>query len=273
MSKRDDYLRSLQTVITSHAEIDTRINALEQFLLSNSNLPGPRGNLELSAAFSDTVGSIGYAQWLEDVIVRWIGMTAEQAPTGETAEYLPFCGTHALGILYSLVGERRQQEIIDMLKIKANDPRWRIREAVAMAFQHLLEKDFIVVKDIFSLWIDHASLAEQRAMLASLAHPPALHQPNDVQFCLDISERILEKFKSIDVKDRKGEECRILKKGLDYSISVFIAKSPQAGFQMLKKWAYTDDKMIQRIITSNLQKKRLLNKYPNQVAEVLELLK
>jgi hypothetical protein len=85
-------------------------------------------------------------------------------------------------------------------------------------------------------------------------------------------EDILSSFQALEPKERKTEDFTVLKKGLDYSISVFVAALPEEGFIFLKEWAKAADPAIKKIIKSNLGKSRLTKKYSDQVNEILALL-
>ena len=87
------------------------------FLRAHSGLPGPRANLELLQAVADE----GDARRFDGLIT-----------TDE--EYLVACGVVGLG---RLLGGGANGEITSRLRSHAADPRWRVREAVAMAVQRL----------------------------------------------------------------------------------------------------------------------------------------
>jgi hypothetical protein len=171
-----------------------------------------------------------------------------------------------------LVNEIEKEKIIKKLQRLANDERWRIRESVAMAFQRIGERNFTNLRDVFTQWMNDASLVEQRAVIATLAHPPILDNDENTRFCLEVVEQILEKLLLLDSSARKNEEFKILKKGLDYSISVFVEKLPIEGFTLLKQWTLVDDLDVKRIIKSNISKNRLIKNFPSEVREVLGML-
>jgi hypothetical protein len=97
----------------------------ESFLLKESGLPGRRGNLELAQAVAD----LGDEQLFE----HFLSFDAAQAPTNSPYEFLAFCGVVGLG---KLLAEGRG-EFLPTLSQYASDPRWRIREGVALALQRL----------------------------------------------------------------------------------------------------------------------------------------
>jgi hypothetical protein len=100
------------------------LSSWDEFLLENSGLPGPRGNLELAQAVAD----LGSPQLFE----RYRAFHADVAPTGSPYEFLAFCGVLGLGRLLA----EGQAEVLPVLRTAASDSRWRLR-AVAMALQRL----------------------------------------------------------------------------------------------------------------------------------------
>ena len=104
----------------------TRLRALrdwDPYLLKESGLPGPRGNLELAQVVAD--------EGTPDRFRRYITYTADRAPTNSPYEFLAFCGVVGLGRLLA----EGDLEVLPTLRRFAADPRWRLREAVAMALQ------------------------------------------------------------------------------------------------------------------------------------------
>ncbi len=245
---------------------------LEALLVSNSNLPGPRGNLELAAAFGDCFDRIDPtgARW--QMLLGWTGIPEEEAPTGDPHEFLPFCALQALGTLYPKAGAERRHQIVELLKRAAGDGRWRLREGVAMAFQRIGERDFGELRRILSHWLGEASPEGRRAIVAALAHPPVLRNPENARYCLEVSDRILKDMVGLDAKARKSEGFKVLRQGLEYAISVFVAALPEDGFAFLKRWGIVSDPDVKRIVKSNVGKARLAKKYPDQAAEIVGML-
>ena len=95
----------------------------EPFLLRESGLPGPRGNLELAQAVADEGNATLFA--------RFRTFDAHKAPVNSPYEFLAFCGTLGLGRLMA----EGDLTVLPTLRGCASDPRWRTREAVAMALQ------------------------------------------------------------------------------------------------------------------------------------------
>jgi hypothetical protein len=101
---------------------------------------------------------------------------------------------------------------------------------------------------------------EKRAILVSLAYPPMLNEDNS-KFCFEITDVVLKEI------DRKND-FDILKKGLEFTISVFVAANPKYGFSFIEKWIGKDGS-IDNIMKENLKKNRLIRKNPEKVRDIL----
>lgn len=66
---------------------------LTKYLLSNSNLPGRRANIELAQAFTMLIEEHWDKndEFLWDFIKSLISITPNQAPVNTPQEFLPFC--------------------------------------------------------------------------------------------------------------------------------------------------------------------------------------
>ncbi len=243
MTKKEVLIQKLKLVIDDP-------NKLEKFVMENSDLPGPRANLELAFALAEVYEN-------REVLEEWIEIDADRAGVDDPRSFLPFCSAVCLGRLY---GKTKDRKIIGILKKLACDDRWRIREAVAFGFQRIGEDNFPELKRIFSEWIAKSDNREKRAVLVSLAHPKILDK-NTSLFCFEILEDIFENLE-------RDDDFEILKKGLEFTISVYTAANPEHGFAFMDKWI-GKDRAIDGIIKSNLKKNRLLKKHPKKVEELL----
>jgi len=128
MNKTDRYRETLKSVAD-----------WEDYLMSESNLPGPRGNLELVAA-----------------VVQAHKENA-RAPENTPEAFLCVCGVAGLG---KLLAEGRF-EFLSELRQYAGDPRWRIREAVVMALERLGRVGMDRLLEEMEVW-SQGSLARAR---------------------------------------------------------------------------------------------------------------
>ncbi len=231
MTRRDDYRRSLRA-----------LGEWDAYLLAHSGLPGPRGNIELAQAVADEGGA--------DLFQRYLAYDPAIAPTGTSAEFLAFCGTLGLGRLLA-EGDR---SVLPRLRAQAADPRWRIREAVAMALQRWGDVDLPALIAEMQLWARGGWL-EQRAVAAALCEPRLLADPRQAARVLRLLDRLTASL--VRAKDRGGPEFAALRQGLGYCWSVAVAALPGAGRPALEKWLSSDDQDVRWIMRENLKKARL----------------
>ncbi len=231
MSKKDNYREILRT-----------LENWDSYLLAESGLPGPRGNLELAQAVADE-GDLALFQ-------RYVCYTAVQAPVNSPYEFLAFCGVVGLGRLLA----EGNADLLPALRSHASDPRWRTREAVAMALQRLGDADMDQLIDAMQAWSQGAPL-EQRAAAAALCEPRLLGQPNHARSVLQILDGIMATIEQ--VTDRRSDDFRALRKGLGYCWSVAAVALPDEGKRLMEKWLVSADKDIQWIMRENLKKARL----------------
>jgi hypothetical protein len=253
---------------------------LEAFLLANSGLPGPRGNLELAHDLADLLAARAPLPAVRERLERWRALNAQQAPTGDPREYLCFCGTLAWSADWVRgsgggagrgpeSGGRRSSgrdraQIARGLRQAAGDPRWRRREAVAMALQRIGEADPQALLALLSPWLANGCFLELRAVIAALAHPPLLKEAAFARQALDLADRILERTAAAPPEARRQEDFRVLRQGLGYALSVLAAAEPERGFTLLERWTARRDADLNWILRENLRKKRLA-RWPERV--------
>lgn len=229
----------------------------DTFLLEHSGLPGPRANLELAHAVS-MEGSAEHF-W------RYIALGPEMAPTNTPQVLLVVCGVLGLGRL--LAGG--EAFVLAELRRVASDPRWRVREAVAMALQTWGDSDMSALLDAMLFWSD-GTLLEQRAAAAALAEPRLLRRTEHAERVLDILDAITTSV--VSRSERKTEDFRILRQGLGYCWSVAVAALPDVGRGRMERWLRSSDPDVRWIMRENLRKKRLARLDPEWVRRGLEAL-
>jgi hypothetical protein len=235
----------------------------EAYLLAHSGLPGLRGNLELARVAADLCSTAE--------LRRWARLGADEARTGTAEEFLAFAGV--LGLGGSLVkGDGRA---LEELRRHASDPRWRIREAVAMALQRWGEADFEALGTAMHEWAQGTSL-ERRAAAAALCEPALLTTSVRVGEALAVLAEATAGIAEAGAEERRSEEFRALRKGLGYCWSVAVAAGPEVGrpaFEELVSWAgASDDRDLAWVARANLRKRRLERLDLGWVTRLLERL-
>jgi hypothetical protein len=228
--------------IDSYRQELRKLDDWDAFLLAESRLPGPRGNLELAQAVAEEGDAALF--W------RYLQLDVGQAPVNTPQEFLAFCGTLGLGRL--LV--QGDNEALAALRRQASDPRWRVREAVAMALQRWGEADMEALLGEMAAW-SRGNPLERRAAIAALCEPRLLAEPSHVVRVLEILDVVT--FSLLEEQDRKSEAFRALRKGLGYCWSVAVAAYPAAGKATIARWLDSADKDVRWVMRENLRKARL----------------
>lgn len=220
----------------------------DSFLLQESRLPGPRGNLELAQAVADE-GDL-------DRFSHFLTFDPQLAPTNTPGEFVAFCGVLGLG---KMIAQGRI-DLLPQLRGCASDPRWRVREAVAMALQRLGRVDMPRLLAEIESW-KLGNYLEQRAVVAGLAEPDLLGDADHNLHILSLLDQITASV--AEAADRRNEAFLALRQALGYCWSVVVAASPEAGKPLMEKWMTDLDRDIQWIMKENLKKKRLQTADPS----------
>ena len=241
----------------------------EPYLLANSNLPGPRGNLELASVVAD-LGT-------EAQFRRWASLGPDVAPENTPGCFLAFCGVVGLGAIMARRGGfacinaqsavnqppavngepsvTQENPPLLTLRTLASDPRWRIREAVAMALQRWGDADMAGLLAAMADWAGGNPL-EQRAAAAALCEPRLLTQREHAAAVLEILDGITASISQLT--DRRSDAFKTLRQGLGYCWSVAAAALPDVGKPLLERWLVSPDPDVRWIMRENLKKNRLV---------------
>jgi hypothetical protein len=214
----------------------------EQFLLSESGLPGPRANLELVQAVADE-GTL-------DLFRSYLSYAPERASTNSPEVFLVVCGVVGLGRLLA-EGDLDQ---LAVLRACANDPRWRVREAVAMALQRWGAAEMSALLRAMRAWAQ-GTLLERRAAAAALCEPRLLKEPKQARRVLKLLSTITASI--VREPTRKTEDFKTLRQALGYCWSVAVVALPGEGKPAMEKWLVNPDPDVAWIMRENLKKDRL----------------
>lgn len=135
--------RSETTTLRSEAlrdALDRTIASGDRYLFSllvrHGNLPGPRPNEELAAAFGDELAARGAAA--DRVIAELVGMDETRARGTSAEAFLPYVGAHALGARIARKYDERRSA--DALEEMAGDARKVVRDGVVATLVRLAPK-------------------------------------------------------------------------------------------------------------------------------------
>ena len=233
MTKRDTYVQTLAS-----------LSNWDAYLLKESGLPGPRANLELVQAAAD--------QGTAEQFHRWLALGPADTPPKTALEFLPVCGAVGLGRLLA----EGQPDVLTELRKHASDPRWRVREGVAMALQRWGDADMGALLKAMPEWAGGAWL-EQRAVAAGLCEPRLLHASQHAKAVLKLLDKITHAVAKASPAARTGGDFKALRQALAYCWSVAVAAAPEAGQPAIEHWLASPDPDVAWLMRENLKKNRL----------------
>jgi hypothetical protein len=268
--ERSGYSETIDEILLGN----DKARRLKEYLLANSKLPGPRANLELANAFADALGTLAGRNPREawEVCLDLCAVSAEEAPSNSKAEFLTLCGTVGLGSL-GVVGASRKSPLVvsppvlSELKRLSHDPRWRTREAVAIAIQRMLAHGGGAVSKELKGWISDEDWLQMRAVVVGVAEPPLLRRSSSLaRTAFAIHKVVISKVQK--AKDRKSSEFKVLRQALGFSLSVVVAEIGDEGFEYMHGLASSGDHDLTWVLEENLKKDRLRKDYPEHVIEL-----
>lgn len=263
VSKRETHQRDLRERLDVFLETGVT-EGIWEYIVSQSNLPGPRANLELAGAFSDIMEEYAHKspQRCWELCMAMIGVSAEEAPVNAPLEFVPFCGAVGTGRIGSVMPQFFEQALA-ALRSLARDPRWRMREAVCFGLQNLMAERGQDTLTELEGWIVDGDLLEMRAVAATVAEPSLLDNAETAQWALRLHTKILDQV--LQAEERKSEGFRILRKALGYTLSVVVCAIPEEGFEFMARLAELQDSDVLWIVKENLKKNRLVKNFPQEV--------
>jgi hypothetical protein len=223
----------------------------EAYLLAGSRLPGPRANLELIDAAGDALG--------REEALRLAALGPDEAPAGTTLEFLPCCGNAAIGRLI-VEGDAG---LVGRLRVAAADPRWRVRESVAIALQRWGDADTPAMVAAVEPWAAGTPF-EARAAVAAICEPRLLASAAAVEGAV----RVLDGATTLlaAMPRPRGEPGRVLGAALGYGWSVAVAADADLALPAFVRWAGSDDPDVRRLVASNVAKARFARAAPEAAA-------
>lgn len=207
------------------------------YLDAHSGLPGPRGNLELLQAAVDE----GDASWFDTLLA-------------DPDEYRVTVGAVGLGRLLS---ECPNSDLVFRLHSLASDPRWRVREGVAMALQRLGDADLNRLRELAQAWAEDPDPLVQRAAAAGICEPRLLRNPETAVMAVRLCATITESLAARPAEQRRTAGVRTLRQALGYCWSVAVAADPEAGLPIFLALAGSSDPDVAWVVRENRRKARL----------------
>src|SRR6266581_4941816 len=179
---------------------------LEFYLRDQSRLPGPRANLELAHDVSHLLAAFVH-RYTDNVHSLLHYFANGQSVTANTpAEFVLFCGIIGFGAC-AVEQPGWHEETLQLLDHYANSSHWRIRDAVALAYQRMLNNGAQTSSTLAHLeeLAAHGNFLQQRAAIAAVAEPALLNHPDIIATSLQLQRIVLERFHRVPASERRDE--------------------------------------------------------------------
>lgn len=165
--KKADGLRSADVTAALERAIAGSTADLFRQLELQSGLPGPRMNTGLALGFAAECVAIGPK--VDELVYRMANLHPDEARGASGKEFLSVCGVLAVAARAAAGTPAARDRALALLEDKADDPRFRVRDAVALALATLGEKMKSGLGDRVEPWMDRYFHAA--AVIRALAEP------------------------------------------------------------------------------------------------------
>ncbi|MGB4196540.1 MAG: hypothetical protein WBJ51_04490, partial [Methanoculleus sp.] len=229
------------------------------YLAAESSLAGPRTNQDLTEAFARAIREFAVAdredrRILWDLCVELACISPEDAPTSEPHESLSVCGVRGIAAM-GPVSPGCVKAALRKLAESAEDPRWRIRGAVAIGLRDLLARHRDVTVSELNGWVEGGSWSAMQTVAAGVADADLLREPDLAEAALMLHRKIM--IRVYTAGERESEDFQALRKTLGCTLSRVVAALPSSGFEYLQQVSTLDDQEIRWIVRENLKDNHL----------------
>jgi len=166
--KKGEGLRSAELTKALERATEGKTADLFRQLELSSGLPGPRVNMNLGLAFAHDCARLGPR--VDALVEEMVTLPPNEARGASGKEFLGVCGVLALGARAMSADEDAVRDrALSLLEDKADDPRFRVRDAVPLALAMLGQKMKGDLADRVTPWMDRYFHAA--AVIRALSEP------------------------------------------------------------------------------------------------------
>lgn len=240
-----------------------RAGALRDLLARGSRLPGTRMNAELADAFAQACRARGPAA--DATALALARLSADEAPGATALEFLPVCGVIALGAR-AAADERVRARFVAELHARADDLRFRIRDAVVEALARVGAAAGDALVDDVAPWMDgyfHAA-AVVRA-LATEGWLASLHDAEPVVARLDDAFALL---RDAPRAAARWPGHKALLEALGAAAATVATRFGVPVLDMLERWSATEDPVLREMVETTLGNRKLSGRLGPEVDRV-----
>lgn len=262
LDPRDPLTRALDEAIGG------RRDRLFDLLARASHLPGTRINASLVEAFTAACRSRG--ERADAIALALARLSADEAPGATALEFLPVCGIQALG-LRAAVDDRVRAAFLSELHARADDLRFRVREAVIDALARIGGAAGDALAAGVAPWMDgyfHAA-----AVVRALAREVWLSNLHDATV---VTARMDEAF--VLARDAPRAAARwpghkALIDALGSSLAPVAIRFGAPMFDVVDCWSSVQDPAMRDLIAKVLSSPKLTGRFGTEMGRVRSSLK
>ncbi len=231
-----------------------------------SGLPGTRMNEQLAQAFAVECVAIGKAS--DKLVFEMALMTTVSAPGASSREFLPVCGTLALGAraAHDKQDAKLGKRALEILHEASEDMRFRVREIVPVALAKIGAGMGDALVHEFAWWTNgffHASAA-----LLAMGQLEFLAAINDEEAALARLNEAYALAKNAARSTARYPGRKALLDALSTLPEAFAARFGVPVFDLLVRWSNSEDPELRGSIQTVLRSQKLGTRYPTEVKRV-----
>jgi hypothetical protein len=243
--------------------IGGRSAALFDLLARGSRLPGTRANDALAEAFAQLCRGRGARA--DSVALALARLTPDEAPGATAREFLPVCGVLALAAR-AAADERARSRFLPELHGRADDSRFRVRDAVVVGLTRIGETAGDALVTEVASWMDgyfHAA-----AVLRALGQQAWLGALHDADGAL---ERIDDAYRLVRDAPRAAARYpghKALLEALLQTPGRIAVRFGAPVFDLMVRWSASSDPILRTIPAAVLGDAKLANRFHADIQRV-----
>jgi hypothetical protein len=191
---------------------------------------------------------------LVELLDGWAALSPDDAPGDGPPVILPCAAVAADGAVAVSRPEWWDDELAK-LRRAASDSRWRVREVVAMALQHVLGHDWDRAVAELQSWAGDDDPLVVRAAAAAVAEPALLRVAGRAEDAAAVQRRAVARLATVPPDERRREDVRVLRQALGFTVSVAVAAT--GDVTLLDEMAGSADPDLRWVARQNSRKARL----------------
>lgn len=255
-------LRNEQIIAALDQAIAGKTDALYKHLGLASGLPGPRANLTIANAFASDAAARGKA--VDKLLFAMVALEPDANPGATAREFLPLCGVLALGARAAADPSLRQR-VVGVLHDAAEDPRFRVRDAVPVALARIGEKGSAELLDALASWTN--GYHQAAAVVLALAEGSWV-QPRDLDAAIARLDESWTLAKDAPRAATRWPGWKALVEALAKAPAALATRFGVPIFDRLAAWSDTKIPELKDAIEQNLTSKKLAGRFGDEIARV-----